>query len=167
MITFTATPTITRDGLKKLPDLFSKIESRYLGEAYIKLHEDGVFCTMTTFSSFEKKQKAKEETNTTTLEDELVASNLQYSYEFESDVHTRLDKNYWVEKFLEKREYIFFEYGWDIWRMMKLFYKGDIPIRQKLRTLMVCGDYMPTIFFKIPILESARMKMVIGMWSMA
>lgn len=136
MITFSATPKLSGTSHRKVPDLIKKVDTKYWGEAYVKLAETGIFCTMKTFKSFEAFAYAKEESIICSIDDEMISSSFQVTYEFEQVVHSDIDSAYWVDEFLEQREKIFFEAGKDIWRMFKLTCMGDVIATKKFRTVI-------------------------------
>lgn len=83
------------------------------------------------------KAKSKE----ITLEDNgesdyITDTNLVDSYEFEKEIMLEIDLPYFVETFLDIREYVFFEHGFDLWRLFVLSYKGDKAAQSKLRILI-------------------------------
>ena len=54
--------------------------------------------------------------------------------------------SYYVNKFLEYREYLFFKAGYDIWVMLKRVREGNEVIQSKVRELL--DNYNLTDFFK-------------------
>ncbi|WP_324823577.1 hypothetical protein [Sinanaerobacter sp. ZZT-01] len=83
------------------------------------------------------KAKSKE----ITLEDNgesdyITDTNLVDSYDFEKEIMLKVDLSYFVETFLDIREHVFFEHGFDLWRLFVLSCKGDKAAQSKLRILI-------------------------------
>lgn len=55
--------------------------------------------------------------------------------DFEKKILDEIDINYFVNRFLELREKIFFDLGFDVWRMMKLTLMGDLAVKGKIYQL--------------------------------
>lgn len=65
---------------------------------------------------------------------------------YEVEVQAKADTRYYIETFLDLREYIFFEKGIDLWRLLLLVFKRDVIAIQKFR--MVLDDFKLDTFFK-------------------
>lgn len=81
-------------------------------------------------TSKEKELEDNGETDFTT------DTNLIDPVDFEKEIMLKVDLPYFVETFLDIREHIYFEHGYDIWRLFTLSYKGDKAAQGKLRNLI-------------------------------
>lgn len=68
--------------------------------------------------------------------DYITDTNLIDPFEFEKEVMLKVDLPYFVETFLDIREHVYFEYGYDLWRLFSLSYRGDKAAQGKLRILI-------------------------------
>lgn len=68
--------------------------------------------------------------------DYSIDTNLIDPYDFEKEIMMKIDLLYFVETFLDIREQVFFEHGFDIWRLFTLSYRGDKAAQGKLRLLI-------------------------------
>lgn len=68
--------------------------------------------------------------------DYSIDTNLIDPYDFEKEIMMKIDLPYFVETFLDIREQVFFEHGFDIWRLFTLSYRGDKAAQGKLRILI-------------------------------
>lgn len=70
---------------------------------------------------------------------ELVA---QYVEENIDTILDNLDIDYFVNSFLDMREYVYLEEGKDIWRLLELSRKEDMKALKKLRGIISQYDYL-------------------------
>lgn len=160
MFTFSINDKISsKDKAQKVAKLIkgiNKYNEEVLSDAFINLIQ-GKECevSLAKLSYIDGKNKAYDERHSKSdsliNEDEEMKGyqgvvDLVNPFDFETDVIAKADTNYYVETFLDIREYAFFKRGIDLWRLFELVLKRDKKATEKFR--WVLDELNLTSFFK-------------------
>lgn len=151
MFTFSLNTVNSADKVKQVVKLIQDLNqynSESLTDAYLNImvgdrKDNDSDITLEGFhnTSVRNQEADKAKSKETTLGDNgesdyTTDTNLVDSYEFEKEIILEIDLPYFVKTFLDIREYVFFEHGFDLWRLFVLSYKGDKAAQSKLRILI-------------------------------
>lgn len=140
----------------KLIKGINKYSEEILSDAFINLVQ-GKECivSIAKLSCIDNRNKAYDEKNGKTdnliNEDEEMRgykgiTEIVNPFNFEADIIAKADTNYYIEAFLDIREYVFFKRGIDLWRLFELVLKRDKKAIEKFR--WVLDELNFTSFFK-------------------
>lgn len=151
MLTFSINTANSREKVKKVVKLIQGINqynADSLTDAYLnvmvgdKKNTDSNI-TLEGFHniSIRNQEADKAKSKEVMLEDNgesdyTTDTNLIDSFEFEKEIMLKVDLPYYIDTFLDIREHVFFEHGYDIWRLFTLTCKGDKEAQGKLRILI-------------------------------
>jgi len=151
MISFSVNARIdSEEKAKRVAALIEQLKgqnSEYVADAFFNIAEgNSDRVSLTEFSNkmrkIEKNAKIEELASNQVMslltEDEMAAgfegiSEISDPFDYEDEVIANADTEYFVETFLDVREFLFFQEGVDIWRMLSLVRRGDPIVGNKLR----------------------------------
>lgn len=151
MFTFSLNTVNSADKVKKVIKLIQEVNqynSESLTDAYLNIMMGDKKDTdsNTTLEGFHNTRVRNQETDKAKSKevmledngesDHTIDINLIDPFDFEKEIMLKIDLPYFVETFLDIREQVFFEHGYDLWRLFVLSYKGDKAAQGKLRVLI-------------------------------
>ena len=160
MFTFSINNKIdSKDKAQKVAKLIrgiNKYSEEVLSDAFINLVQ-GKDCTVSIakLSYIDARNRVYDEKNSKTNnlinEDEEMKgyqgiTEIVNPFDFEADIIAKADTKYYIETFLDIREYAFFKRGIDLWRLFELVLKRDKQATEKFR--WVLDELNLTSFFK-------------------
>lgn len=162
MISFSVNSCMTNDKTKKVVKLIQDMNSynsEYVADAFIQLMTDtkNKNVNLNSYANSKRKEEMREMTKYDKPEENLVLSEDLEDGETGTELESLLDPvnyeelsidlaeiDYYVENFLNVRQFIFFKGGYDVWRMLTLAYRGDKIVLMKLRNIF--SEYCITEF---------------------
>lgn len=162
MISFSVNNSLNEDKAKKVAKLIKDMNSynqEYVGDAFIHLMTStkNKNINLNNYADSKRKEEYRDLTKYDKPEENIVEAEdlddgesgtaLESIFDpvnYEDLSIERAEIDYYVENFLNVREFIFFKGGKDIWRMLTLAYSGDKVVMHKLRYLF--DDYCITEF---------------------
>lgn len=140
----------------KLIKGINKYSEEVLSDAFINIiHGKECEISIAKLSYIDNRNKVYDEKNSKL--DNLISEaeelkgyqgviDLVNPFDFETDIIAKADTNYYIETFLDVREYAFFKRGVDLWRLFELVLKRDKQATEKFRWIL--DELGLTSFFK-------------------
>lgn len=150
MFTFSINNRInSKDKAQKVAKLIkgiNKYSEEVLSDAFINLVQ-GKECevSISKLSYISEKNKAYDERHSKSdnliNEDEEMKGyqgiiEIVNPFDFEADIIAKADTDYYIETFLDIREFVFFKRGIDLWRLFELVLKRDKLAIEKFRWVL-------------------------------
>ena len=145
MISFSVNTGLdSKEKIKKVSVLIEQMNqynAEYVADAYIKIaqgHNGDI--NLDDFANRQKKaeqrQGFEERQIVVKLEDGITGIDEAVDpINYESLSIARLDTDYYVETFLNVRQYLYFKEGIDIWRLLKLIRSGESFLNYRVRNV--------------------------------